>query len=235
MIPKGGGTDFLRIGLVEVLWKAISGIINRQLLSSIQFHDALRGFCAGKGMGTATLEANLIQQLISIKETVLHAIFLDLRKACDALYRDHGLDILAGYGVGNRTLCILCKYWVQLYMVEKAVGHYETNFQSHCKVTQGYLLSPAIFNVGVDAVIRHWVTVVEGGGQEGAGQEGLVTSIHALSEIFYVDVGIIASHESARLQGAFDALTGLFYRVGLQINEGKMGIMACQACHTPHT
>ena len=29
MIPKGGGTDFSGIGLVEVLWKAISIIINR--------------------------------------------------------------------------------------------------------------------------------------------------------------------------------------------------------------
>ena len=28
MITKGGGNDFRGIGLVEVLWKAISGIIN---------------------------------------------------------------------------------------------------------------------------------------------------------------------------------------------------------------
>ena len=30
MIPNGGGTDFRGIGLVEVLWKAIYGIIKRQ-------------------------------------------------------------------------------------------------------------------------------------------------------------------------------------------------------------
>ena len=28
MIPKGGGTDFKGIGLVEVMWKTIPGIIN---------------------------------------------------------------------------------------------------------------------------------------------------------------------------------------------------------------
>ena len=61
MVPKGGGNGFKGIGLVEVMWKEISGIINRRILSSIQFHDDLHGFCAGRGMGTATLESNLIQ------------------------------------------------------------------------------------------------------------------------------------------------------------------------------
>ena len=58
MIPKGVGTYFRGIGLVGVLWKAISGIINLQILSPVQFHDALHGFCAGRGIGTATLEAS---------------------------------------------------------------------------------------------------------------------------------------------------------------------------------
>ena len=67
MIPNGEGTNFRGIGLVEVLWKAISNIINLWLSSSIQFHDALNEFCAGRGMGTATLEENLLQQLISMR------------------------------------------------------------------------------------------------------------------------------------------------------------------------
>ena len=66
---------------MEFLWKAISGIINRQILSSVQFHDALHGFCAGIGTGTATLEGKLLQHIISMRETVLHSIFLNLRKA----------------------------------------------------------------------------------------------------------------------------------------------------------
>ena len=107
IIPKGGGTDFRGIGLVEVLWKAISGIIYCQISSSIQFHDALHGFCAGRGTGTANLYYNLIQNIIYMGEKVIHSIFLDLRKAYDALERDRCLDILAGYGVGPGTLYIL--------------------------------------------------------------------------------------------------------------------------------
>ena len=60
MISKGVGTKFRGICLVEVLCKAISIIINRRILSSIQFHDALHGFFAGRGMDTATLKVKLL-------------------------------------------------------------------------------------------------------------------------------------------------------------------------------
>ena len=60
-----------------------------------------------------------------------------------------------------------------------------------------------------------------GGGQEGAGQEGLGMSIQALSVLFYADNGLIASPKSARLQGAFKSLTGLFEPNGPPDQLGK--------------
>ena len=80
MVSKGGGTNFWGIVLLEVLWKSISSITNCRLLYSIQFHDALHRFHAGRGTGTATLEAKLLQQLITMRDTFVDAIFLDLRK-----------------------------------------------------------------------------------------------------------------------------------------------------------
>ena len=119
MIPKWGGTHFRGIVLVEVPWKAISGIINCRLSSSIHFHDVMHGFRAGRGTSTTTLEAKLLQQFIDMRETVFHVIFLDLRKAYDALDRERCLDILAGCGVGPRTICILRTYWAQFQNAAK--------------------------------------------------------------------------------------------------------------------
>ena len=169
MIPKGGGTEFREIFLVEVLWKVISGTINRQIWSSIQFHDAIHSFCAGRGTGTAILEVKLLQPLIAMREKVLHSIFLDLCKSYDALYIYHCLNILAGYGVVTRTLRILRTYCDHIQMAAKAGGHYGHILKRHRGVTQGIPLSPTVFNVVVDAVILNWVTVV-GGTQEGTGQ-----------------------------------------------------------------
>ena len=99
LIPKGKG-DYRGIGLVEVMWKVVAVILNRHLTSSITFHNVLHGFRAGRGTGTVTLEAKLLQQLAAMREEVLYVIFLDLTKAYDALDRSRCLDILEGYGVG---------------------------------------------------------------------------------------------------------------------------------------
>ena len=89
-IPKGKG-DYRGIGLVEVMWKVVAVILNSRFTSFITFHDVLHGFRAGRGTGTATLEANLLQQLAAMREEVLYVIFLDLTKAYDALDRSRCL------------------------------------------------------------------------------------------------------------------------------------------------
>ena len=99
----------------------------------------------------------MIQQLIDMRETVRHVIFIDLRKEYYSLDRECCIDILAVYGVDPRTIHILQTYWVRNQM---AWDHHGSAFQSHCGVTQGYPLSPMIFNVVIDAVIRNWVTLV---------------------------------------------------------------------------
>ena len=60
LIPKGK-TDYQGIGLVEVMWNVVAEILNRRLTASITFHDFLHGLQAGRGTGTATLKAKLIQ------------------------------------------------------------------------------------------------------------------------------------------------------------------------------
>ena len=44
-------------------------------------------------------------------------------------------------------------------MVERAGVYYGTGFKGARGVTQGDPLSPTIFNVVVDTVVSHWVTL----------------------------------------------------------------------------
>ena len=109
----------------------------RRLTTAITYHDALHGFRAGRGTGTATLEANLLQQLATMREEVLYVIFLDLTKAYDALDRSRILEILEGYGVGPRARQLLRAYWGKSMMVAPAGGYYGTGFKGARGVTQG--------------------------------------------------------------------------------------------------
>ena len=93
-------------------------------------------------------------------------IFLDLHKAYDALDRSRFLEILEGYNVVPQARRLLQIYWRRFTMVARAGGYYGTAFQGTRGVTQGDTLSPTIFNVVVDAAVRHWVTVVVAGAED---------------------------------------------------------------------
>ena len=62
-----GKKDYRVIGLVEVMWKVVMAILNRQLAVSITFHDFLHGFRAGSGTCTTILETKLLQQLAALR------------------------------------------------------------------------------------------------------------------------------------------------------------------------
>jgi hypothetical protein len=84
LIPKSsGGTR--GIGLLDILWKVCSSIINTRLQDAILFHNSLHGFRKGRGTGTASLEAKLQMQLAHIRGIPLFQIFLDLSKAYDTM------------------------------------------------------------------------------------------------------------------------------------------------------
>ena len=51
----------------------------------------LHGFWEGRGTGTATREAKLLQQRAAMREEGLYVIFLDLTKAYDSLDRSRTL------------------------------------------------------------------------------------------------------------------------------------------------
>ena len=109
-----GKKEYRGIGLVEVMWKAVAAILNQRFTASINYHDFLHGFRAGRGTGTATLEAKLLQQLAALREEVLYMIFLDMHKAYDALDRSRCLEIMEGYGVVPKSRRLLTNYWRRL-------------------------------------------------------------------------------------------------------------------------
>ena len=114
-------------------------------------------------------------------------------------------------------------------MVARAGGYYRKGFKGGRGVTQGDPLSPTIFNVVVDAVVRHWLTiaVTEAENRRKWGREG-----RHQAALFYADDGMLASSDPQWLQWAFTQLVGLFYRVGLHTNSGKTVRMTCRPCST---
>jgi hypothetical protein len=62
LIPKANSMDFRGIGLLEVVWKPISAIIDTRLKIGIEFQPKIHSFRQGYGTGTAILSNKLLLQ-----------------------------------------------------------------------------------------------------------------------------------------------------------------------------
>ena len=72
LLPKGGG-DFQGIGLLDPCWKVVEKLMVCRM-AIIEFHPSLHGGLPKRGMGTATIEAKLAQQLAWMEQEPLHQV-----------------------------------------------------------------------------------------------------------------------------------------------------------------
>ena len=105
LIPKGG-REYRGIGLLEPIWKVLERVLDLRL-EAIKLHDSLHGCLKGQGTGTGIIEAKLSQQLAHLEQTPFFGIFINLKKAFDAMDRGRCLAILSLHGVGPQMLRLI--------------------------------------------------------------------------------------------------------------------------------
>ncbi len=172
----------------------------------------------------AIMEVKLQQQLAWVDQEPLYQIYLDLRKAYDALDRGQCLEILVGYSVGPNLLRLQKNFWDNAKMVCCAGGNYGLPFEAHRGVTQGRPLSSLMFNVCVDCVIREWLRQVLG---EDVTQDGAGNLVCDQCIAFFVDNGLVAARCPEWLQSSINILITLFERISLRTNAKKTKVMTC--------
>ena len=225
LLPKAVEGEFRGIGLLEIFWKLNTSIIDVRIKLAVDFHDCLHGFRPRRGTGTACIEAKLLQQLSVVEQSPLFKVFLDLKKAYDTLDRHRALEILEAYGAGPRMLRLLRRFWELQQVVARQNGFYGDPFSPSRGMTQGDVISPTLFNVICDSIIRYWLFTVTSDPENAI--DGLGTRITMHNALFYADDGEISSRDPEWLQSAIDVLASLFERVGLKTNTTKTEVMVC--------
>jgi Reverse transcriptase (RNA-dependent DNA polymerase) len=163
------------------------------------------------GANRALVEARLHLDYSIQQGRCLYQVFLDLSKAYDTLDRACTLELLQRYKMGPNLLGLLRPEILQL--VPRQGGFYRRPIWSARGVTQGDPLSPIIFNIAINAVVRTMGAAKPGGS--------------ALA-LFYADDGWLASQE------AVDAATDLFARMGLPMNATKTKSMTGHSGNAVH-
>ena len=105
---------------------------------------------------------------------------------------------------------ILRLFWDRLTLVPRQSGYYSRHLiDSQRGVTQGGVLSPTIFNIIDDAIIREWEARVP----------------PAVRSWYYADDGRISGTNAAAVQQGIDVAAELFARVGMKTNAAKTKTM----------
>ena len=227
LLPKGNGS-YRGIGLLEIPWKVIKRVIDSRVGAVVTFHDCVHGFTKRRGCDTAIIEAKLAQELASIAQVAWYTIFLDLRKAYDAIDRARTMEILRKYGLGPRLIAILWAFWDNQKVVPRQSGFHGKPIIPERGTVQGGIFSPKAFNILTDAVIRHWLLELEN--QETA-DNGFGDTVADRLALFYADDGAIGARDHEWLQRAMVQLCDVFKRMGLETNTAKTESMTCYPGH----
>ena len=118
VLLSNGIGKYRGIGMIEVMWKDISLIVERHLANSINFRNILHGLWAKIGTGTDNFDSNVLQKIPGLFQKVLYEIFIDLHKSCGAIDREEKLMIMEGYRVVPQVPVLLARYWYKLEMAE---------------------------------------------------------------------------------------------------------------------
>ena len=194
-------------------------------LNAFELHDSLHGCRNKRRTGTAGIEAKLAQQLAHLEQVPFYGVFLDLKKAFDAMDRERCILILEGYGVGPRMIWLIRNFWRNAVLVCRASGNYGVPFQAGRSVMQGRPLSAKLFNILVDAVAREWLWILLY--ESELEEEAIELLMATLFAIFYVDDAYLASRDPDFLQRVLNVLVDLFAWVGLETNVKKTQAMTC--------
>ncbi len=105
-----GGRDYCGISLLEPIWKVNKWVMDKQL-EVIAQHASLHGCRDGQGTGTVVMEVKLTQQLDHIEQAPFYGVFIDLKKAFDAMDWERCLLILEGHDVGLNMCRLIHHFW----------------------------------------------------------------------------------------------------------------------------
>ena len=111
-------------------------------------------------------------------------------------------------------------------MVPSQNAFHRPAFPTTRGTTQGGLVSPTLFTMVVDNVIRTWLAMMVEDQQ--VDQDGLVETVGRCVGVFYADDGMVGLRDPNWLQHPMNFLFGLFRRFILAANATKSRTMTCQ-------
>lgn len=224
-LPKKGDLGLTKnwrgIALQNSINKLIAKIILDRISPSIEplLRREQAGFRRGRSCVDQINTLRIIVEQCREHNTSLCLLFIDFERAFDSLNQHIMWQILAKYGIPDKLVEVIRELYDDSNLKVVHRGLIGAGFQVTSGVKQGCLLSPIIFIIILDYVMRHAIK-----------KRGIQWSpFSKLIDLDYADDIVAMTHSLAEMQEFIDDLVESAAIVGLKINVGKTNLMRVNA------
>ena len=148
--------DHRTISLISHTAKIVLNLMKNRIAPIIkqQLSDSQYGIRAGRGTRDAIYQLRIMVERCLEMQKTLYICFIDYTKAFDRVKHDLLFEILSKAGVPDKGINII----KNLYLQQKATVRYENETSEEITikrgVRQGCILSPCLFNIYTEYLIR---------------------------------------------------------------------------------
>ena len=222
-LPKKGDlsncTNYRGITLLDVSGK----VFNRALLNSMKdeidtkFRDQQAGFRKDRSCVDQIATLRIIIEQSCEWNSPLFINFVDFEKAFDSVDRDTLWKLLRHYGVPVKIVNIIRSSYEGLSCRVIHRGQPTEAFNMRTGVRQGCLLSPFLFLIAIDWIMRTATAQARNGIQW--------TPWLQLDDLDFADNLALLSHTHRQMQEKTNSVKDSSAQVGLRINRGKTKVL----------
>ena len=222
-LPKKGDlslcTNWRGIMLLSIPGKVLSRILLERVKNALdkKFRDEQAGFRQDRSCTDHIATMRIIIEQSLEWQSSLYTVFVDFQKAFDSVDRDVIWKLMHHYGYPSKFVNIIKEMYEDATCRVIHDGKLTEPFTVQTGVRQGCLLSPVIFLMVVDWIMRQCTTGYRTGIQW--------TFTKQLEDLDFADDVTLLSHRKKDAQEKLSRMAEEAKKTGLNINIGKTEVM----------
>ena len=225
-IPKKGDlsqcSNYRGISLLSVPGKIFNRVILNRLKNAVdtKLRDNQAGFRRNRSCTDQIATLRIILEQSLEWRSSLYVNFIDYEKAFDSVDRTSLWKLLRHYGVPDKIVSLIRKSYEGMSCKVVHGQQLSESFQVRTGVRQGCLLSPFLFLLAIDWIMKE--TTSEG--RNGI-QWTLMGPNNQLDDLDFADDLALLSSTRQQMQAKTDTMAEKSAKIGLHVNRGKTKVM----------
>uniref|UniRef100_A0A3Q2DQB8 ribonuclease H n=1 Tax=Cyprinodon variegatus TaxID=28743 RepID=A0A3Q2DQB8_CYPVA len=197
----------------SVITRLLSNILAKRLAMACQLHHMQRGFVEGMGCGNNFKILEGILKISKLRNAPLAVVFVDLARAFDSVPHRLIEEVLSKRIVDETLRTFIRSTYTGAFTQIRSAGKISKRIEMKSGVKQGDPLSPLLFNLAMDPLIRR----LDKGGR------GFMVTGNKITSLAYADDLVIISDSWGSMQRNLKIMEEYLQNVGLRINIKKCG------------